>query len=132
MSWSFVNVWMDLLDSQFYEMPGRRNIITFITDAEKDPMLMGFSLVDEQPAAFPVEADVEHDVEIADDVGEIEGRDIPEGQMVVEPIPEDKVTVNGTVLRETSSLGALRAGCSFYGDSMVFQPQVRNRIVSSV
>ena len=30
------------LDAQFYEMHGRRNIITFITDAEKDPLVMGF------------------------------------------------------------------------------------------
>lgn len=106
------------LDAQFYDMPKYTNIITFITDMEKDPRVMGLSLVDEQPDAFPVEAEVEHDVEIFDgDGGDIEGRDIPEGQIVVQPIPEDEVSVNGTVLRETSSLAALRAGCAFYGVS---------------
>ena len=47
----------------------------------------------------------------------IEGRDVPEGQIVVQPIAEDEVCVNGTVLRESSSLATLRAGCSFYGIS---------------
>jgi hypothetical protein len=47
----------------------------------------------------------------------LEGRDIPEGQIVVKPIPENEVNVNGTVVRESSSLAALRAGCSFYGVS---------------
>ena len=43
--------------------------------------------------------------------------DVPEGQIVVQPIAEDEVCVNGTVLRESSSLATLRAGCSFYGIS---------------
>ena len=36
---------------------------------------------------------------------------------MVQPIAEDEVCVNGTVLRESSSLATLRAGCSFYGIS---------------
>ena len=46
---------------------------------------------------------------------EVAGREIPEGQLVVRPTPEDEVNVNGTLLRATSGLAALRAGCSFYG-----------------
>ena len=46
----------------------------------------------------------------------IEGRDVP-GQIVVQPIAENEVCVNGTVLRECSSLATLRAGYSFYGIS---------------
>ena len=33
----------------------------------------------------------------------IEGRDVSKGQIVVQPIAEDEVSVNGTVLRESSS-----------------------------
>ena len=36
---------------------------------------------------------------------------------LVQPIAENEVCVNGTVLRECSSLATLRAGCSFYGIS---------------
>ena len=39
------------LDSEFHELNGNRNVITFITDSEKDPRVLGFSLMDEQPAA---------------------------------------------------------------------------------
>lgn len=53
---------------------------------------------------------VEQDVEIFDDEIAIESRDIPEGKIVVKPIPEDDVNVNGTVLRESSSVAALPAG----------------------
>ena len=37
------------LDSSFHEMQGKRNVITFITDSEKDPRVLGFTLMDEQP-----------------------------------------------------------------------------------
>ena len=30
------------LDSEFHEMRGRRNVITFISDSEKDPRALGF------------------------------------------------------------------------------------------
>ena len=33
-------------DTEFYEMNGKRNIITILTDGEKDPLVMGFKLVD--------------------------------------------------------------------------------------
>ena len=51
------------LDAEFNGMKGGRNVITFIIDAEKDPRMMGFSLVDAPPENFPVEADDE-DVDI--------------------------------------------------------------------
>ena len=105
------------LEAQFHDMAGRRNIITIITESEKDPHMMGFSLVDEPDEVFPVEADVDHEIEVMDAEPPIEGRDVPEGQIVVQPIAEDEVCVNGTVLRESSSLATLRAGCSFYGIS---------------
>ena len=93
-------------------MHGNRNIITFVTDSEKDPMVLGFSLKDAQPEMFPVQAD--DDVETPDDSEPIQGAEIPEGRIVVQPMPEDEVNVNGTILRENSSLAALRTGCSFY------------------
>ena len=39
------------LDAEFHEK-SKRNVITFITDAEKDPRVMGFSLVDSPPENF--------------------------------------------------------------------------------
>ena len=40
------------LDAEFYELSGKRNIITILTDGEKDPMVMGFTLVDEEVQKF--------------------------------------------------------------------------------
>jgi hypothetical protein len=42
------------LDAEFYELAGKRNIITILTDGEKDPMVMGFTLVGEEVQKFPV------------------------------------------------------------------------------
>ena len=101
------------LDAEFHEMHGRRNVITFVTDSEKDPMVLGFTLVDEQPERFPVQAD-DDDVDIPDESMQVQGAEIPEGRVAIQPTAEDEVNVNGTILRESSSLAALRAGCSFY------------------
>jgi len=40
------------LDTQFHDMVGRRNTITIITESEKDPRAMEFSLVDEPGEVF--------------------------------------------------------------------------------
>ena len=90
-------------------------------------MVLGFSLKDAQPEMFPVQAD--DDVEIPDDSEPIQGAEIPEGRIVVQPMPEDEVNVNGTILRENSSLAALRTGCSFYNP---FQHRDPNQSASSV
>eukprot|EP00435_Cladocopium_sp_Y103_P024696 s2951_g6.t1 len=103
------------LDAEFHGLKGKRNVITFITDAEKDPRVMGFALTDGEPVPFPVRPDDDDDVEIPDEMLQVEGQDIPEGQIVVRPSPEDEVVVNGTTLRATSGLSALRAGCTFHG-----------------
>ena len=36
------------LDAEFHEFKGRRNVLTILTDGEKDPMVMGFTLKDEE------------------------------------------------------------------------------------
>ena len=95
-------------------MHGNRNVVTLITDGDKDPRVMGFVLADEQPEQFPVAAENLEDVDIPADDMPVEGRDIPEGRIVIQPSPEDEVNVNGAILRPTSSLAALRAGCSHY------------------
>ena len=106
------------LDSEFHGMRGRRNIITFITDAEKDPLVLGFSLVDADEPGFPVRPEAEADVDIpVDEQLEVVGQDVPEGRIVVQASPEDEVNVNGILLRASSGLAALRAGCVFYGIS---------------
>ena len=50
------------LDAEFYGFRGKRNVITFITDAEKDPVVLGFSLVDEGAPGFPVRPKDDMDV----------------------------------------------------------------------
>ena len=100
------------LDPKFHEMKGRKSVITFISDSQKDPCVLGLILVDSPPERFPVE--LEGDVEIPDIEPPVEGADILEGQIVIQPTPEDEVNINGTRLRESSNLASLLAGCSFY------------------
>ena len=106
------------LDAEFHGFRGKRNVITFITSAEKDPLVLGFSLDDVGPGVAMRPDDVDVDIP-ADESLEavVEGREIPEGRVVVQQSPEDEVNVNGTLLHATSSLAALRAGCIFYGIS---------------
>lgn len=43
------------LDAEFYELSRKRTIITILmTEGEKDPMVMGLTLVDEEVQNFPV------------------------------------------------------------------------------
>ena len=103
--------------------------MTIITNSEKDPAVMGFSLLDEDELAlFP---DVEHleagDIRTAPDdevMGrEIEGddanpggADVPlEGRLVFSPSPTDMVLVNGVELTPQSTLQSLKTACSFHG-----------------
>ena len=116
------------LDSQFHELHGRRNVITFITESEKDPRVMGFSLVDEPDEVFPVEADADQDIEVMDVEPPIEGRDVPEGQIVVQPIPEDEVNVNELPSGKPVLLQDYVQGVP----SMVFQAQGQSRSASNV
>ena len=73
------------LDAEFHELQGRRNVITILTGGEKNPIVMGFKLMDDSP----------------------EGQEIPVGQIVVRADPGDEITVNGTKLKPTSTLAAL-------------------------
>jgi len=109
------------LDAEFHELQGRRNVITILTGGEKDPMVMGFKLMDDSPERFPVqpEGDLPQDDDGQDvdiDVAEMqaEGQEIPVGQIIVRADPDDEITVNGTKPKPTSTLAALRAGCAFY------------------
>ena len=108
------------LDAEFHELQGKRNIITILTDGERDPGVMGFRLIDEQQPTFPVRPEGEmvqaddDDVDLPGVEVDLAGQDVPEGQIVVHPSADDEVTVNGTKLQATSALSALRAGCSFY------------------
>ena len=84
-------------------------------------MVMGFKWMGDSPERFPVQPkgdlpqdDDGQDVDI--DVAEMqaEGQEIPVGHIVVRADPDDEITVNGTKLKPTSTLAALRAGCAFY------------------
>ena len=116
--------WLIQLDAEFYELPGKRNIITILTDGEKDPIVMGFTLVDGEAQNFPVQpegdlavqvdadedededddGDDDDDMDVPGEVIEQHGRDIPEGQTVVHPNAEDEIDVNGTKLKMNSAL----------------------------
>ena len=64
--------------ASFYELEGSRDVITILTDAEKDPRVMGFALEgDEGELQGQVEADGEQIVEILapEDDAEVEGQD---------------------------------------------------------
>ena len=108
------------LDADFIDLKAKRNVITILTDGEKDPLAMGFKLCDESPDVFPVrfegnvQADDGDDVDLPDADDQVEGREIPEGQIAIRLEPDDEVTVNGTKLTVSSSLAALRARCTFY------------------
>ena len=102
------------LDTEFHGMNGNRNDVTLITDGEKDSRTMSFALADDQPEQFPVVPENSDDADIPANDILVEGQEIPEGQIVIQPSPKDEVNLNGTVLRPTSSLAALRAGCSHY------------------
>ena len=62
------------LDAGFHGLQGRRNVITFISDAEKDPRVLGFTLTDGDPVVFPVRQDDDEDADIPDDSLEVEGQ----------------------------------------------------------
>ena len=116
------------LNAEIYGYDGPRDIITVITDSEKDPALMGFSLLGDEPALFPdperlpddevqlapedavVGRDIEGEMQVAG------GAEVPlEGRLVFTPSATDMILVNGVELTPESSLQSLRAALTFHG-----------------
>ena len=116
------------LNAEIYGYDGPSDIITVITDSEKDPALMGFSLLGDEPALFPdperlpddevqlapedavVGRDIEGEMQVAG------GAEVPlEGRLVFTPSPTDMVLVNGVELTPESSLQSLRTALTFHG-----------------
>ena len=117
-----------LLDpsAEFYGYEGSRDTLTIITEGEKDPVVMDFKLLGDDPPLFdPVERqEVPDDIIVApeDDVlgieiggaSSVEGAQVPlEGRIVMSP--SDMVLVNGAELNAEIALRPLRAALSFYG-----------------
>ena len=114
------------LGAEIYGYEGPRDLLTIITDSDKEPIL-GFSLLGDEPALFG-ESDRQPNVDVAiapeDEVvgREIEegdqvsgGAEVPlEGRIIFEPSPTDMVLVNGVELTPESSLQALRTGLAYY------------------
>ena len=113
--------------AEIYGYEGSRDLITIITDGEKDPLVMGFKLASDEPLV-PAERN-EHamgEIDVAPE-DEIVGVDIdgnvdaqgaeitPQGRLVVVPSPTDKVMVDGVELTAESSLQALRTALSSKG-----------------
>ena len=104
------------LDAEFHELQGRRNVIT-IRPMERKIQWLWVSngwTIHLNVFLFNLKVicqdDDGHDVDI--DVAEmqVEGQEMPVGQIVVRADPDDEITVNGTKLKPTSTLAALRAG----------------------
>ena len=114
------------LSSSFHQLSGPRDIITVVTDMEKDPRLMGFYFAsDEDEVALHDSGAAGSADDSAEGVmapeDELEGVDIPEavadlpaGAYVIEPFDEDKVMVNGVELTIQSKLADLRNACGFF------------------
>ena len=117
------------MNAEIYGYDGPRNLLTIITDSEKDPAIMGFSLMgDDEIALFPdVERQEPGDTRIApddevlglevdEDVDIPQGADVPlEGRLVFSPSPTDMVLVNGVELTPDSTLQSFRTALTFYG-----------------
>ena len=112
------------MSSEFYGYYGAREVLTFITEGEKSPSFMGFSMSDEAVAAAEherVDEMFRQDPEILAPEDEIHGEEISEQHDLV-PVPEgkpvpsdavavevadfDKVVVNGVELTVSSTLAA--------------------------
>jgi len=123
------------MSAEFYGYSGAREVLTFVTEGEKSPGSMGFSMR-EDAADLPAaerqdDADQQDPDAIAPedevrgrDIGNqdslmpsADGREIPADRVVVNAADFEKVIVNGVELTAESSLAALRSGCSFYGIS---------------
>ena len=115
------------LNAEIYGYDGPRDLLTVITDSEKDPAVMGFSLLGDEPALFPeVDRQQAEDIQVApEDVvigkeieGDVElqeGVQVPlEGKLVFSPSPTEMVLVNGVELTPESSLQALRTALTFH------------------
>lgn len=133
---------MSRYSAQFYGFTDKRNVITFVTDAEKDPSALGFTMLEGdiifhdvmeepkpeasaqasgrgdgvEPEVLSPEAVEDADIDGAQAEDELAGQDVPaEGIIAVEPMDEDYVIVNGVRLTIESRLTAFRTACSFYG-----------------
>ena len=118
------------LGAEIYGFEGPRDLLTVITDSEQDPLVMGFTLVGDEPPLFP-EADRQQPADVAiapeDEVIGLEiedgvegsgGADVPlEGRILFQPASTDMVMVNGVELTPESSLKALKAGCTYHSSS---------------
>ena len=130
------------LDAPFHELEGQRSIITIVTTGEKHPDLMGFHFEEDAPgnenaerfddepdgALLAPEDDIQGiDIEVdAQQQGGVQGQDIAEGRVVVEPQKEDSTLVSGEMLTINSALANLRAACAtwhfeFREQSKMFQ-----------
>eukprot|EP00435_Cladocopium_sp_Y103_P048200 s1774_g14.t1 len=123
------------MSSEFYGYEGAREVLTSVTEGEKPPALMGFTMNDDEGA---LQAHAHHDDDddqdpgimapedavqgleiavpgLADPTGE--GREIPADRVVVDAADFEKVIVNGVELTCSSVLAALRTACGFYSIS---------------
>ena len=112
---------------QFYELEGFRDVITLMSDSEKDPRVLGFVFDDgELQGHGPADGEQievedvapEDDVDIqGHDIGgavaDAQGVDIPD-RILVEPTPDDKIVVAGVELTSSSTLAVLKQALKHY------------------
>ena len=114
------------LGAGFHELHGPRDVLTVVTDGEKDPRLMGFYFEDDDSeAAQPAQGSAGVDDESAEGMmapeDELQGVEIPParaelpvGAYVIQPFDDDKLVVNGVELTRVSKLTDMRAACTRY------------------
>ena len=114
---------------QFYELEGFRDVITLMSDSEKDPRVLGFAFdsddgelqghapadgeqIEVEDVAPEDDVDIQgHDIDGA--VVDAQGVDIPD-RIVVEPTPDDKIVVAGVELTSSSTLAVLKQALKHY------------------
>ena len=121
------------MSAEFYGYSGVREVLTFITEGEQPPALMGFNMDDDAFLPRQVHQDDEdqqdpelmapedevpgHDIDPHAVVPANVGRDIPADRVVVGPADFEKIVVNGVELTAESALALMRSACGFYGIS---------------
>ena len=126
------------MSAEFYGYSGAREVLTFVTEGEKSPGSMGFSMREDAADLPAAERQDEADQQDPDAIApedEVRGRDIgnqdslmpsaddreiPADRVVVNAADFEKVIVNGVELTVESSLAALRSGCIFLWDFSVW------------
>eukprot|EP00435_Cladocopium_sp_Y103_P023403 s3793_g5.t1 len=115
----------------FYELEGHRDVITLMSDSEKDPRVLGFAFnaddgelqghapadgdqIEVEDVAPEDDVDIQgHDIDGGAVVADAQGADIPD-KILVEPASDEKIVVAGVELTAQSTLAVMRQALKHY------------------